>query len=293
MTTEGKTVHEVLKAAAAFVEAGHAQEEPRRVCDLLMAHLLKCRPLEIFFRLDRVLEERLLAAMRRGAKRLAAGEPVQYILGQWDFMEHTFKVDRRALIPRPETELLVQRVLETEALWAASDRQLIVDMGTGSGCIAICLALAKPTAACLGVDTSRDALQLASENAARLGVADRIAFSDKDLSDLIEPGMAGALVANLPYVPTAEYERLPRHIREYEPRQALDGGPDGLSAIGPAIEDAAVILKEDGWIFLEIDPRQAEPVSGILAACGFSSVLVSKDLAGRDRMVSARMGRME
>lgn len=286
--TEKKTVFEVLKAAGKFLESC-GTHEPRRSCDLLMAHLLKCKPLEVFFKFDLVLDEKRLAAMRRGTKRLAAGEPVQYILGQWDFMEHTLKVDRRALIPRSETELLVQHVLESEALWKA-ERPFVVDIGTGSGCIAICLALAKPAAAYLALDTSRDALQLAAENADRLKVADRIAFSDRDLGDLIEPGTVSAMIGNLPYVPTSDYEQLPRHIREYEPREALDGGPDGLSVIGPVIEDAAVALKDDGAIFLEIDHRQAESVSRMLGSNGFSEVIVEQDLAGRDRIVSARMG---
>jgi release factor glutamine methyltransferase len=288
---EKKTVFEVLKAAAAFLQSSGVPEG-RRSCDLLMAHLLKCRPLEVFFKFDLVLEERLLAAMRRGVKRLAAGEPVQYILGQWDFMDHTFKVDRRALIPRPETELLVQRVLETESLWNA-ERPLVVDLGTGSGCIAICLALAKPAAAYLALDTSREALELAAENARQLGVADRVTFSEQELSSVLEPDMVTALIANLPYVPTAEYETLPSHIRDYEPRAALDGGPEGLSVIGPVIDDAECVLKDDGWIFLEIDHRQAEAVSGMLGTAGFSEIIVEKDLAGHDRIVSARIVRAE
>jgi release factor glutamine methyltransferase len=285
MTTEAKTVFEVLKIATAFLESSGASE-PRAACNLLLAQLLKCKPLEIFFKFDLVLEERYLAAMRRGVKRLADGEPVQYILGQWDFMDHTFKVDRRALIPRPETELLVQRVLETEALWD-SEPPLIVDMGTGGGCIAICLALAKPAAKYLALDTSAEALQLAAENAKRLGAAERITFSNRELSDLMEPDMVSALVGNLPYIPTADYEQLPRHIREHEPRAALDGGPEGLSVIGPVIEDAAFVLKDEGRIFLEIDPRQAEAVSGMLASTGFCEIVVTKDFAGRDRIVSA------
>jgi len=290
MADEKRTVFEVLKAASRFLESSQTHE-PRRSCDLLMAQLLKCKPLEVLFKFDTVLDERLLAAMRRGVKRLAAGEPVQYILQQWDFIGHTFKVDRRALIPRPETELLVQQILETESLWEA-ERPLVVDMGTGSGCIVISLALAKPAAAYLALDTSSDALQLASENANRLKVADRIAFTDKELSDLIEPGTVSALVGNLPYVPTADYEQLPRHIKEYEPREALDGGPNGLAVIGPVIEDAAVVLKDEGLIFLEIDHRQAESVSSMLRSNGFSGIGVDKDFEGRDRIVSARLGRV-
>jgi release factor glutamine methyltransferase len=253
-----------------------------------MAHLLKCKVLELYFRLDDELGEKHVAAMRRGVKRLAAGEPVQYILGQWPFMAHTFKVDARALIPRPETEVLVQRVLDYEPLWAR-EHPVVVDMGTGSGCIAICLALAKPGGRYLALDTSREALALASENAAGHNVADRIAFTDQDLSDLIEPGTVHAMVGNLPYVPTSEYEQLPRHIKDYEPRAALDGGPEGLSVIARVIEDGAVVLAEGGVLFLEIDARQGEAVARMLGEAGFDEVSVGRDLAGRDRIVSGRM----
>lgn len=287
MSDPGKTVFAILKASCGFLEE-QGIREARRPCDLLMARLLDCKPLELFFKFDLVPDDKLLAAMRRGVKRLAKGEPVQYILGEWDFMEHTFKVDRRALIPRPETELLVQRVLECEALWQR-EQPFVVDMGTGTGCIAISLALAKPRGRYLGIDVSRDALELAAENAARLQATDRVAFSDRELSDLIEPDSVSALAGNLPYVPTADYEQLPTHIRDFEPRRALDGGPDGLSAISAAVEEAAVALEDGGLIFLEIDHRQAEAVCAMLNNAGFRDVAVTRDLAERDRIVSGRL----
>jgi len=287
MSNHGRTVLAILKASRGFLEE-RGIRDARRPCDLLMARLLNCKPLELFFKFDLVPNDKLLAAMRRGVKRLAKGEPVQYILGEWDFMEHTFKVDRRTLIPRPETELLVQRVLECEALWRR-EQPFVVDMGTGTGCIAISLALAKPKGRYLGIDVSRDALELAAENAARLQATDRVAFSDRELSDLIEPDSVSALVGNLPYVPTADYEQLPTHIRDFEPRRALDGGPDGLSAIRAAVEEASVVLEDGGLIFLEIDHRQAEAVCDMLNNAGFGDVAVTKDFAERDRIVSGRM----
>jgi len=282
-----KTVHDVLKAAAAFLaEAGVA--EPRRSCDLLMARLIGCKPLQLCFHFDEPLGPRRLGAMRRGVKRLAAHEPVQYILGEWEFLGHPIKVDARALIPRPETEGLVQQVLEEDAIWEGGET-LVVDLGTGSGCIAAAVALAKPAARVVALDVSSDALALAEENARKLGVADRIAFSDRDIGDVLEPAQADVLVANLPYVPTAEYEKLPPHIREYEPRQALDGGDDGLRAIRGAVADAGVVLASGGRIFLEIDRRQADAVSDLLSQAGFGSVTVSQDLGGRDRVVCGMM----
>jgi len=282
-----KTVHGVLTAAAAFLAAAGV-EEPRRSCDLLMARLLGCKPLQLCFRFDEPLAPQRLAAMRRGVKRLAAHEPVQYILGEWEFLGHPIKVDARALIPRPETEGLVQQALEEDAIWNGGET-LVVDLGTGSGCIAASVALAKPAARVVALDVSAAALALAEENARALGVAERIAFSDRDIGDVLEPGQAGVLIANLPYVPTAEYEKLPLHIRDYEPRQALDGGDDGLRVIRDAVADAAVVLADGGRIFLEIDRRQADAVRDLLSQAGFGDVTVTQDLGGRDRVVRAVM----
>ncbi len=286
MSDSGKTVFEVLKSSRQYLEA-RGIHEARRSCDLLMSFLLRCKPLELFFKLDYVLSQKQLDAMRRGVKRLAENEPVQYILGTWDFMEHSFKVDKRALIPRPETEELVQIILECEELWQ-NEPAFVVDVGTGTGCIAICLALAKPDSRFLAIDVSPDALALAAENAKRLYVGDNLVFSDKELSDLIEPGMVDALVANLPYIPTGDYEKLPPHIKNYEPEQALNGGDDGLDIIRVVAEDASMVLKNDGWIFLEMDFRQGAAITELLEQLGFYDITINKDLTGRERFISAK-----
>ena len=287
MSEPGTTVFSVLKAARDYLES-RGVHEARRSTELIMAFLLTCKPLDLYFKLDDILDERIISAMRRATKRLAAHEPVQYILGEWEFMDHAFKVDRRALIPRPETEQLVQLVLECEAVWAEPD-PFVLDIGTGSGCIAICLALAKPGARVLGLDVSHDALELAAENAKRHAVEDRLAFSDRDLSDLVQPGDVTAVVANLPYIPEADYRALPAHIREYEPESALNGGPEGLNIIAPVVEEAALVLKDGGHMFLEIDHRQGDPVSELCTQAGFKEITVLPDLAGHPRFVRARI----
>ena len=287
MSESSKTVFEVLKSSRTYLEAKDIHEA-RRSCDLLMSFMLKCSPLDLFFKLDDVLSQNLLDAMRRGVKRLAEHEPVQYILGEWDFMVHTFKTDKRALIPRPETEELVQMILECEDIWSG-EPAFVIDIGTGSGCIAICLALAKPNGRYLGVDISTDALSLAQENATRLKVGDNIAFSDKELSDLIEPDTVTAIVANLPYIPTADYEALPAHIKSFEPATALDGGEDGLDIIRAVAEDASMVLKNNGYLFLEMDHRQGVAISNMLEQLGFFNISVKQDMAGHDRFVVAQM----
>jgi len=284
MSDSARTVLEVLKAGADYL-AGKRVENSRLVCELLAARLLACKRLDLYLRFSHVLSEEQVEAMRRGVKRVGTGEPVQYVTGQADFMGHAFKIDARALIPRPETEVLVNRVIECESVWR-NERPLIVDVGTGSGCIVISLALDAPDAVYVGVDSAGEAVELAKENAALLKVADKIAFTDADLSDFIDPGTVDALVANLPYIPVREYEKLPAHIRDHEPRSALDGGPDGLSAIRDLAGDAGIVLKPGGAMFLEIGEDQADAVGTILRESGFDEVGVTQDLAGRDRVVS-------
>jgi release factor glutamine methyltransferase len=284
-----KTIAEVLTAAGEYL-AGKGVDDARLAIELLVARLLNCRRLELPLRAQAVLPENLLAALRRGVRRVAGGEPVQYVLGQWDFMGRTFKVDRRALIPRPDTECLVAAVLACAPLWAQS-RPAIVDIGTGSGCIAISLALARPDGLYIGLDVSGDALALARENAAALGVADRIAFTGAELCDTVEPEMLDAVVSNPPYVRTADFEKLPVHIRCHEPRLALDGGPDGLSVIEGIVQDAAIALKNGGRLFLEIGWDQAAAVKALFAQAGFDGVHVGPDLAGRDRVVAGVLAR--
>jgi release factor glutamine methyltransferase len=286
MATEApKKVVEVLTAASEYL-ADKGVDNPGMASKLLLSRLLKCKHLELSFKFNDDLSEKQLAAMRRGIKRVGSGEPVQYVVGETGFMGHNVKVDERALIPRPETEVLVETVLACDALWNRK-MPVIVDVGTGSGCIVISLAKAKPDARFLAFDTSADALSLARENAEALGVADRIGMAQEDLADALEPQMVNAVICNLPYIPTDEYEKLPVHIKDHEPREALDGGPSGLRVIESVIFDAAIVLKPDGFIFLEIAPDQAGRVSSLLAEAGFDEIRVKQDLAKRDRIVWA------
>jgi release factor glutamine methyltransferase len=282
-----KTVLDVLKAGAGYLSARKV-EEAQIVCELLLARLLKCRRLELALHHGRPLDEARLAAMRRGIKRVAEGEPVQYVLGQVEFMGHTLKVDRRALIPRPETELLVERCLECETLWQRP-KPGIADVGTGTGCIVIGLAKARPQGLYVALDASAEALALARENAAAHGLAQSIAFAHAELSDVADPETFDAIVANPPYIRTADYEQLPVHIREHEPRLALDGGPTGLAVTETVIEDAAIALRPGGFLFLEIGYDQARAVRSLLERAGFAEIAVHKDLAGLDRVVSAAL----
>lgn len=288
MDVTSKTLKDVLAAATEYLASKNI-ETPRLISELLISRLLKCKRLELYLKYDTVLGDKVIDAMKRGVKRVGNGEPVQYVTGQAEFMGYVFKADKRALIPRPETETLVTQVLECEPLWKNA-KPLIVDVGTGSGCIIISLALAKREALYIGLDISEDALALSRENALALGVADKIAFSCSELPDAVEPGTLSAVVSNPPYIQTAACEKLPVNIRDHEPRLALDGGPDGLAVIGAIIQDAAMALKQGGYIFLEIgEPAQAKSVPAFLAEAGFVDVRVARDLTGRDRVVCGRL----
>jgi len=285
MTSTPKTVLEVLEAGAGFLERGGI-EHPRLACELLLSRLLNCRRLELYLKYDTPLGEKYLEAMRRGLQRVKAGEPVQYVLGQTGFMSHTFKVDRRALIPRPETEALVEHVLQYKPLWE-KERPAVVDVGTGSGCIVVSLVKSHPHGRYIALDTDAEALALARENAEGLGVADKIIFADGELPDLVEPETMDAVVANLPYIPTAVCEKLPSHIRDHEPRSALDGGADGLSIIETVVQDAGIVLVTGGALFLEIGDDQGTAVVSMLKETGFTDTEIKQDLNKRDRVVSA------
>jgi release factor glutamine methyltransferase len=287
MADNGKTVRDVLKPSTEFL-ARHGTEQPQLIVEMLLSRLLKRPRLELAMDYGRLLPEPYLEAMRRGLKRVAGGEPVQYVLGETGFMNQVFKTDRRALIPRPETEVLVRLVLECNALWQR-ERPAIADVGTGSGCIVLSLAAARPQGRYLALDVSEDALALARENAELLGLADRVIFAGEGLSDVIEAESLDAITANLPYIPTAALEHLPANVRDHEPRMALDGGASGLDVITTVIEDAAIALRSNGMLFLEIGEGQGKSVSGLMRNAGFDEVQVHPDLNRRDRVVAGRL----
>lgn len=279
----GLTVADLLDRAAAELAAAEISES-RLKAETLLARVVGCRRLELPLSRDRVVEPARCAAFRGLLRRLLDGEPLQYILGDVEFMGTLFAVDRRVLIPRPETEELVERVLRREELWRCSAVRL-GDVGTGSGCIAVSLALALPSAEIVATDAAEDALELARDNAGRAGVADRIRFMRCDLLSALAADSLQAVVSNPPYVATGEWLRLPREIRDFEPRAALDGGEDGLSVISRLVPEAFRALKSEGWLFMETGENQAPEVAAQMERQGFRAVAVIKDLSGRDRIV--------
>jgi len=281
--TQTTTIAHILQSGTDYL-AKREVECPDSVIKLLLCRLLGCKPLELTTRGEEALPAKYLDALRRGLKRAGEHEPVQHITGEVDFMGHPIKSDGRALIPRPETELLVDTVLKNEALWA-NEAPRLIDFGTGSGCIAIAIAKTQPAARILALDVSDDALALASENAEHNGVTEQISFAAQELSELVEPESIDAIVSNPPYIPTADCETLPRVVRDHDPRLALDGGPNGLAIIEALVMDASFVLKSGGSLTLEIGAGQGADVKGLLEQTGFTDVTVTPDLAGHDRIV--------
>ncbi len=215
------TVLELLQTTTAYF-AKKGVEHPRLNIEHLLADTLGKKRIELYLEFDRSLTARELEPLREKVRRRADGEPLQHVLGHWDFFGRRFKTDRRALIPRPETELLVEAILKDSAACGKSANRL-VDIGTGCGVLAITFALERPDFEVSAVDLSDDALALARENAEALGVLDRIAFRRADLPiDQLFEGPFHWVVANLPYIPTADLEALPREVK-FDPVLAFNG----------------------------------------------------------------------
>lgn len=260
-----------------------SSDSPRFDAELLMGHVLGLTRVQIHTHPDRQLDAAELDSYHELIERRRQHEPVAYIIGHKEFYGLDFYVDRRVLIPRPETELLVEKGLEIGR--AASHPLTIADVGTGCGAIAISLAVHLPQAIICALDASPEALEVAALNRRRHSVDRRVHLLQGDLvSPLPEP--VDLIVANLPYVSGIEWEHLPRTITAYEPRSALDGGPDGLDTIRRLLAQARSHLKPRATILLEIGATQGATVTD-LAKHHFSTATVEvvQDYAGLDRMV--------
>lgn len=254
-------------------------EQADRVAEELLAHLMACRPLEIY------LQPTPPTAMQLEplVQRLESGEPLQYVMGYTDFRELCIQCDTRALIPRPETELLVEEVLQ--APWSTPHPD-IIEVGTGSGCIICSLAFELPQGRYTAVDLSPDALALAQENAAinRLNII----FKRQSLLDGEQEASFDAITANLPYISTSDWQMLDPSVRNYEPRMALDSGPSGLELIEQLVAQSRTVLRPAGLLFLEFGFDQGQPVANLLRKAGFEQIRIKQDLAGLDRMAIAQ-----
>ncbi len=285
------SVREAVLWGARVLEQ-HGCDSPRLDAELLLAHALELSRARLLAQFDRVLSPAELARYRQLIERRRAHEPVAYIVGHQEFYGLDFYVDRRVLIPRPETELLVEKAIELAG--RVGDRGyglyplILADVGTGSGAIAVSLAVHLPQATIYALDSSAEALEVAARNVRHHGVEGRVHLLRGDLlSPLPEP--VDIVVANLPYVSEEELAELPPEIRCYEPLSALDGGPDGLRHIRRLLAQAREYLRSHGAVILEIGATQGKAVAE-LARQHFptAEIEIAKDYGGLDRVVIVR-----
>jgi release factor glutamine methyltransferase len=284
------TVLDVVRLSTTFL-ADRGSESPRLDAELIAAHSLGLRRLDLYLQHDRPLDDAELGPIRELLRRRATGEPVAYLVRSREFYGRRFMVTPAVLVPRPETEILVERVLSWARARAgeAGEGLRIADAGTGSGCIAVTLAAELAGAALVGTDVSAEALAVARDNAAALAPAARVEFLEGGfLTALAGRQRFDAVVSNPPYIPSGELAGLVRDVRDFEPVGALDGGPDGLDADRAIVAGAAGLLQPGGLLALEIDHRAAATVSALIeTSIAGARVTVTKDLAGHDRVVEA------
>jgi release factor glutamine methyltransferase len=278
---------DVINKTTPFFEK-RGVESPRLNIELLLAHLLGKKRLELYLEFEREVEESTLTTLRELVRRRAEGEPLQYILGEVEFHGLKFHVDRRVLIPRPETEQLVETLLE-DCRADPSPSPVLVDLCTGSGCIAITLAHKIPGATVYALDTSEEALTVAALNAGRHGLEKMIRFFRGDLLQALpENAGADAIISNPPYVATGDLAALPKEVRDFEPRLALEAGTDGLDVYRRIAAEAAGRLTPAGKLYLELGAGQRAAVENLLVAHGFTTSRVVRDLQGHERVIVAR-----
>ncbi len=281
------TVRRVLEWTTGHLQK-HGSETPRLDAEILLAQARNCRRIQLYTDYDTPLTDAVRSTMKELVKRRAAREPVAYLVGHREFFSLDFAVTRDVLIPRPDTETLVLEAVRLAKTLAAPR---LLDLCTGSGCIAIALAKQLPGATVDAVDLSPAALAIARDNREKHGVTDRVELMEGDLwSTLPVERRYHLIVSNPPYVTTSEIETLDDDVRRYEPRLALDGGADGLDIIRRILAQAPARLEPDGWLLLELDPQQAATVRGLAEATGrFAEQRFLKDLSGRVRVWCGRV----
>jgi release factor glutamine methyltransferase len=275
-----RTVVDFLGLASAYL-AARDFEHARLDAEILLGNVLGLQRLELYLHHDRPLAPAEIDTFREHLRRRGRGEPVAYLIGTWGFRTITLATDARALVPRPETEGLVEL-----ALARLPDRGALLDLGTGSGAIALAVASERPDASVTAVDIDAGALALAAENAARLELAPRLLQSDL-YDGLPADERFDVIAANLPYVADGD-ERVEHGVRAHEPHGALYAGVDGLDLIRRAIVDAPDRLRPGGWLVLEHGMGQGPAVTILLGERGFTEVAAERDLAGVERYGMAR-----
>jgi release factor glutamine methyltransferase len=274
------TIREALRDAAAALDRAGCPS-PRVDAEHLLAHALERTRTGLYLDLDRPLAAEEKERFREFVARRERREPLAYVLGEWGFRRLMLCVDQRVLVPRPETEVVVERCLE---LLAGFDEPEVLDVGVGSGAIALAIADEHPSARVTGFDSSGGALEIARGNLAATGLNGRVRLVEHDLRGGFGAGLFDLLVSNPPYVEEDEIEELEPEVRDWEPRDALVA-PGATEAVARGAHEA---LRGGGWLVLEVADGKAREVAGLLGALGYEGVSIDLDLAGRERIVSGR-----
>jgi release factor glutamine methyltransferase len=277
------TVLEVIQKTADFF-GGKGIESPRLNAELLVGHALGLKRMQVYLAFERILTEAELTRIREGVRRRGRREPLQHIFGEMEFAGVRLKVDRRALIPRPETELLIATVVGR----CAGPPARILDLGTGSGAIALALAQAFPTAQVTAIDANPAALALAAENAAATGLAARVSLRlSQWFAALGADERFDLIVANPPYLAAEEVAAAAPEVREFDPTDALVATEGGLGDLRAILQEAPRHLAVGGWLALETGVDHHAALTALAAAAGYARTESLRDLTGRDRFFFA------
>ena len=304
MTAIRTIAQELARATAILTQAG--VDTPQLDAEVLMSHVLKSNRAHVISHPGQRLRHEEVHRFREMIARRAKREPLAYITGEREFWGLTFLVTPAVLIPRPETETLVEVTLAQFRRWGAASagpmagtelghyerEELVADIGAGSGCVAVALAVELPDALIYATEASHEAAEVARRNAEKHGVELSVVVLEGDLLDPLPEEVRGRLdvvVSNPPYIPSAEIDLLQPEIANYEPRQALDGGPDGMAYHRRILDAARDWLKPGGWVHLEVGIGQAESVAAYGRGQGYAAVRITNDLAGIPRVVSCSL----
>ncbi len=276
-------------------------DTPQLQARILLAHVIGCEEMKLYTDPDRPASDEERNRLRELVGRALKDEPIQYLVGHWRFFGMTFKLDKRVLIPRPATETIVEHVLQHARVepgfgGKTGEGVVIADVCTGSGCIALALLKNLPGARAVASDLSGDALDVARENAASLGLAERVDFLQGDLLAPLRDhpaaraqGTLHYLVSNPPYIPDHEWEAVEPNVKNYEPTAALRGGADGLRFVRPLLEEGPAMLRPHGLLLVEVAASTAEAAAGVLGSIPeIEDVRVLKDIEGLPRVVVGR-----
>lgn len=285
------TIREALQRASSFLSESGINASPF-IAEYLIRSYLKWDRTRFVMELSSKLPLQDWLGIETWLKRAAAGEPIQYIVGEQEFFGKSFFVDPSVLIPRPETEILVEQVLlESDSIWGSEGRVRMIDLGTGSGVIPVTIALQRPSWEIWALEYSSEALKVARRNAERHGVKERIHFIQGDMLKLhqaLDPNLRfDVILSNPPYIPSADIACLETNVRDHEPHLALDGGPDGLMFYRGIINQLSGILHSPGLVAFEVGIGQAREVADLLRRIGVKETRILSDFQHIERVVLA------